>query len=91
LRRTLKSSGYGVKHVMNITDIDDKTISAVNNCYPDSSPNEALKKLTSHYESIFLDDAKKIGIDFSDSRIVKATDHIQDMQGLICKNTLTSI
>lgn len=85
LRRTLKSSGYVVKHVMNITDIDDKTISRSKQLYPDSAPNEALKKLTSHFETIFIEDAKKIGIDFSNSRIVKATDHIQDMQELICK------
>jgi cysteinyl-tRNA synthetase len=85
LRRTLKSAGYEVKHVMNITDIDDKTITRSREKYPDDSPIEALRKLTSHFENVFYDDAKKVGIDFSDSQLVKATGHIQVMQDLIRK------
>lgn len=85
LRRTLKLSGYKVKHVMNITDIDDKTIKRSRQQYPDDQPADALKKVASHYESVFLDDARKINIDFSDSKLVRATEHIQDMQELIRK------
>jgi len=85
LRRVLRSADCKVKHVMNITDIDDKTIKRSRNKYPNEAPTEALKKLTNHYESIFIDDAKKIGIDFSSSKLVRATEHIQDMQELIRK------
>ena len=83
LRRVLKSSGYQVKHVMNITDIDDKTIARAKKVYPDDKLTEAMKKLTTHYQSIFENDARSVGIDLSRSNIVKATNHINDMQELI--------
>ncbi|MGH7156693.1 MAG: cysteine--tRNA ligase [Candidatus Saccharimonadales bacterium] len=83
LRRTLKSQGIKVNHVLNITDVDDKTIKRSREQYPGEPPKEALSKLTRHYEKTFLSDAKKLGIDFSTSRIARATDHIDDMQILI--------
>lgn len=83
LRRTLKADGYKFDHVMNITDIDDKTIARSRDDYPELAPADALKKLTSHYEKVFLEDAGKIGIDLSESKIVRATDHIDQMQALI--------
>src|SRR3989338_5711296 len=49
LRRSLKQLGYKVKHVMNITDVDDKTIARSHQKYPSDDPKEALKKLTRHY------------------------------------------
>src|SRR3982751_1047877 len=54
LRRTLQASGYSVKHVMNITDVDDKTIRRSHQKYADQAPEEALKQLTREYEVIFL-------------------------------------
>lgn len=83
LRRVLRASGYKVKHVMNITDVDDKTIKRSRQDYPSDEPIEALKKLSAHYEEIFYSDAKKIGIDLANSKIVRATEHIADMQKLI--------
>lgn len=83
LRRTLRAAGYDVKHVMNITDVDDKTIERSHEKFPDEEPMAALKKLTDRYEQIFLDDARRVGIDFSNSRIAKATEHIEDMRHLI--------
>lgn len=83
LRRTLKSSGLEVMHVMNITDVDDKTIKRSHEKYPGLDPKDALKKLTNEYENLFFKDAAKVGIDLSSSKIVKATDHIDDMQKLI--------
>ena len=53
LRRTLKSTGYMVNHVMNITDVDDKTIKRSLHDHSTLKPNEALSKLTSLYENIF--------------------------------------
>src|SRR6185503_8521237 len=37
LRRTLQASGYKVQHVMNFTDVDDKTIRRSQERYPDLS------------------------------------------------------
>ncbi|OGL30276.1 cysteine--tRNA ligase [Candidatus Saccharibacteria bacterium RIFCSPHIGHO2_02_FULL_47_12] len=83
LRRSLKQLGYKVKHVMNITDVDDKTIARSHQKYPSDDPKEALKKLTRHYEDVFIKDAEALGIDFSESKIVRATEHVNQMQELI--------
>ncbi len=83
LRRALKSSGYQVKHVMNITDVDDKTIKKSREVYPDLEPMEALKKLTGEYERLFKDDLKAVGVDVSAIEFVRATENIDEMQKLI--------
>src|SRR5438309_2366161 len=49
LRRVVKQSGYNVTHVMNITDVDDKTIRRSQAKNADDSPEEALRKLTQAY------------------------------------------
>jgi len=54
--RTLRFLGYKVKTVMNVTDIDDKTIR-------DSQKSEkSLKDFTEFYTREFLDDCKKLRI-----------------------------
>ncbi len=83
LRRTLKAQGLGVEHVINITDVDDKTIRRSSEQYPDEEPRTALTKLTEHYEKQFLEDAKLINADLSQSKIARATEHIAEMQQLI--------
>ncbi|MEX2007035.1 MAG: cysteine--tRNA ligase [Candidatus Saccharimonadales bacterium] len=85
LRRTLETSGYKVKHVMNITDIDDKTIAASKAIYPELPPTEALSKLTKKYEKIFLSDLEAVGIDTDKISFVRATENIESMQTLILK------
>ena len=35
LKRTLKSAGFKVEHVMNFTDVDDKTIKRSQEMHPD--------------------------------------------------------
>ena len=50
LRRTLKAIGYQVKHVMNFTDVDDKTIRDSHMKYPDDEPMVALTKFTRHQQ-----------------------------------------
>ena len=83
LLRTLEALGYHVKHVRNSTDIDDKTIKASQGKYPNDEPFEALKKLTSFYETEFIKDTESLGIDFSKTKFVKATEHIKQMQEMI--------
>ncbi len=83
LRRVLKTEGYDVKHVMNFTDVDDKTINRSAEQYPDLAPEEALKKLTGHYSKLFLDDMKAIGNDVPAVDFVTATEQIEQMQTLI--------
>lgn len=85
LRRTLKAIGYAVKHVMNFTDVDDKTIRDSRLKYPQDEPMAALTKFTAHYEHIFLEEMAEVGNNTDDIAFVKATDNISDIQQLICK------
>lgn len=83
LRRVVKASGYKVKHVMNFTDVDDKTIRRSQEKYADLEPIEVLIKLTSEYSGVFLDDMKEVGNDVDAIDFVKATDNIESMRVLI--------
>lgn len=83
LRRTLKLAGYSVQHVMNITDVDDKTIARSLAHTADTDPIRALGDLTGHYERLFLADIEQIGFDTAAMRFVRATEHISTMQSLI--------
>ena len=83
LRRVVKASGHDVRHIMNFTDVDDKTIRRSAENYPDLSPEEALKKLTDEYKQIFLDDMNAIGNDTSATKFVSAVESIEGMRALI--------
>ncbi|MEK9175107.1 MAG: cysteine--tRNA ligase, partial [Patescibacteria group bacterium] len=72
LKRTLQSAGYTVNHIMNITDVDDKTIMA------SVKEKVSLKTFTKKYESFFKDDLKKLNIIFP-TKFVRATEHIDQM------------
>src|SRR5688500_4970709 len=50
LRRYLQFRGFEVRHVMNITDVEDKIIAAVR------KSGRTLKDYTGEYEKAFLDD-----------------------------------
>ena len=85
LRRTISANKLAVKHVMNFTDVDDKTIKRSRTDYPDDKPMEALKKLTVKFGELFLEDMKKIGNDVDALTFIKAADNetIQGMRELI--------
>lgn len=85
LRRVLTAAGYKVEHVMNFTDVDDKTIKRSHEKYPKLARKEALTKLTREYEVLFLDDMDAIGNDVEAMTFVRATDTIKEMQKLITK------
>jgi cysteinyl-tRNA synthetase len=85
LRRTISVLGHNVKHVMNFTDVDDKTIKRSREKYPDLAPMDALKRLTTEYGAIFINDMNKIGNDTGALHFIKAADDstIQGMRELI--------
>jgi cysteinyl-tRNA synthetase len=83
LRRTLTASGYSVKHVMNYTDVDDKTIRRSRERYPEFDPHKALHNLTREYIEIFNADMQRIGNDMDAYKFVRATEFIKSMQKLI--------
>ncbi|MDO8528637.1 MAG: cysteine--tRNA ligase [Nanoarchaeota archaeon] len=78
LRRFLKFSGYRVKEVMNLTDVDDKTIRG------SKKAGESLRKFTDKYEKVFLEDIKEINIEKPEV-MPRATEHIKEMVALIKK------
>ncbi len=89
LHRTLEASGLNVTHIMNITDVDDKTIKKSRELNHKQEPMEALSSLTKEYAGTFFEDMKDIGIDINSYDFVKATDHIEHMQ-IIINNLLTA-
>jgi len=78
LKRYLKFKKYKVKHVMNITDIDDKIIKKC------SANNFSLEEYTNKYQEAFFDDLNILNIQKADI-FPKATAHISDMVNLIKK------
>lgn len=86
LRRVVQLAAQApVKHVMNFTDIDDKTIRDSRIRYPNLAPMEALKNLTTEYEEIFLVEMREIGNNTEDVLFVRATENIVAIQELIKK------
>lgn len=85
LRRAFKANGYTVKHVMNITDVDDKTIRDSKRDYPDKEPHDALKSLTEKYTKIFKDDLQETGNNNGDIEFISAVETIPEMIALTQK------
>ena len=77
LRRFLRQSGYGVRHVMNITDVDDKIIRNA------ARDGVSVQQYTAKYVQAFLEDAAMIGIE--EPTLVRATDHIPEMADFVAK------
>jgi cysteinyl-tRNA synthetase len=78
VRRTLEFSGYDVKHVMNITDIEDKIIKRVR------ENKTTLREFTGQFETAFLDDLKALGCREPHVK-PRATEYIAEIIALIEK------
>jgi len=78
VRRYLKYKGYKLKHVMNITDVDDKTIR------DSQKEGKTLKEFTEFYTKAFLDDLKTLNIEIPEI-MPKATEEIDAMIDLVKK------
>ncbi len=76
LRRFLLQSGYNVKHVMNITDVDDKIIRNA------ARDGVSVQQYTAKYKKAFLEDADTLNIQRPEL-LVSATDHIDEMARFI--------
>ena len=78
VRRTLEFSGYDAKHVMNITDIEDKIIKRVR------EQKISLRDFTGKYEAAFLDDLKALNCREPHVK-PRATEYIAEIISLIEK------
>jgi cysteinyl-tRNA synthetase len=78
LKRALTYEGFKVKHIMNITDIDDKTIRE------SQKEGRTLKEFTEFYTEEFLKDIKALNI-LEPTKFTKATDYVNEMVEIIKK------
>ena len=76
LRRTLEFFGYRVRQVMNLTDVDDKTIR------DSRAAGIPLRDFTAKYKKAFFEDLKTLNIEPAEV-YPAATDHIPQMIRLI--------
>ncbi len=76
LRRFVKQEGFALKHVMNITDVDDRIIAN------SAKLGISVRQYTEKYERLFLEDAGFLSIERPEM-IVRATEHIDDMAQVI--------
>ena len=76
LRRFLKSQQVNVRHVMNITDVDDKIIRNA------ALAGKDIGEYTAKYEDAFFDDLHALGIERPDL-VPRATEYIAEMVEMI--------
>ncbi len=72
LRRWLRYRGYRLNHVMNITDVEDKIITAAGKAH------QTLAEYTEPFERAFFEDTAILRLERPE-RIAKATEHIDEM------------
>jgi len=72
LYRTLVFNGFNVKRVMNITDVDDKTIKR------SEGDKKRFDELTRNYEQAFFDDLARLNI-IKPEIVTRATEYIDKM------------
>jgi len=78
LRRYLKYKGYRVTQVMNLTDVDDKTIR------DSRKRNIPLSEYTEKYKKAFFEDIDALNMERAE-HYPAATDHIPEMVALVKK------
>jgi len=76
LRRTLKHFGYRVTQVMNLTDVDDKTIAGA------QAQGKELREYTDQFITALFDDLETLGI-VPAEHYPRATDYIDQMIDLV--------
>ena len=75
LRRFLRQSGFELRYVMNITDVDDKIIRN------SARDGVTVNQYTTRFEQAFLEDAAALNIE--EPVLVRATEHIPEMADFI--------
>jgi cysteinyl-tRNA synthetase len=76
LKRWLEHSGFQVNHVMNLTDVDDKTIKG------SQKQEKPLREYTDFYAKAFFEDIQALNIEPA-TVYPRATDHIPEMIKII--------
>src|ERR1700674_3565161 len=82
LRRYLKSKGFRVTQVMNLTDVDDRIIQKA------AAAGVSIRDYTDKYIQAFLEDRRALNLEVPE-HLVRATEHIDEMVQLIERLTVT--
>src|ERR1700686_4449526 len=77
LYRFLRQSGYNVRYVMNITDVDDKIIRNA------ARDGVSVQQFTAKYETAFVEDSALINIE--PPKFVRATENIPQMAEFVSR------
>lgn len=77
LHRFLQQSGYRVRYVMNITDVDDKIIRDA------AKMGVTVQQYTAKYEKAFLEDSAMLNLE--QPKFVRATENIAQMAAFVGK------
>src|SRR5882672_5660853 len=80
LRRYLKSRGYRVTQVMNLTDVDDRIIQK------SAAAGVSIREYTDKYIQAYMDDRSALNLE-PPEHVARATEHIDDMVELIQRLT----
>jgi cysteinyl-tRNA synthetase len=78
LRRFLRQSGYQLRHVMNITDVDDKIIRNA------ARDGVSVAQYTEKYTRAFLEDSQTLNLERPEI-LARATEHIPEMAAFIAQ------
>jgi cysteinyl-tRNA synthetase len=85
LVRALELDGQSVQWVMNLTDVDDKTIAGAIAKYGPTANTSNLREYTHHFAEAFFADLKKVGIGSSGIEFVSVSDVIPEIQKFILR------
>lgn len=75
IKRYMEFKGYAVTHIVNISDLNDKTIAGA------EEAGMSLKPFTDKHLQIFMEDMETLGIKLA-TRYPKASEHLEDMVAL---------
>ncbi len=78
VRRALEFAGLNVRHVMNITDVEDKIIRRV------QENGQTLREFTGRFEAAFFEDLKALNC-LMPHQTPRATEHIPEIVALIAR------
>ncbi len=85
LYRTLKYEGYNPHWVMNITDIDDKTIKGSLQEFGKDAGVTDLFNFTEKYLKAFKEDLKAVNVSVGEIEMIRVTDKMSEIQDFILK------
>ena len=78
LRRHLRQSGFQLRHVMNITDVDDRIIEN------SARAGISVAQYTGRYTQAFLEDSQTLNLERPET-LARATEHIPEMAAFIAQ------